>query len=528
MKNICLIRPPATYKYMDLNVTEDPIITMLIYAIQQAGGIRYTVFDFHLERELTVDHIANRKFDYYIIIARETGETIHYVKRIYNDLKNRVNNIKSIVLYGQVARNKFFKEADIKESSVIHNETILLDLVVGAKNEQISHFEEMESVPYFERINIDKHRLKIFKAAIETSRGCQFGCKFCFINQGINYSARWTVRSVHRVLSDVKKYYDLGVRDYVFHESEFLGKNPSDYQHRLTLLNALIDQFPGIRYQIYCRADTLLKFDQFELLKASGLFQVFIGVESLDQSDLDSLNKGLLVEDTIRCVRKLHELDVYTSLSFILFNRNTSVSTLSTTLDKLEELISYKPWLCGVPIFTFSFESNWRDKSKFERAPLSKTTYVTQDLLQKEQPIEDQIFDSNLEALMEMYRVLSYEWNKKVVTLNNYRGNFSVNDQECVRKWFAFLPIFCLHEMKLHLNDFKNGELTVDRDNLARARKGLFNRFSEFNEILPSEYRYLETREAHGSKLAHYKAGGVIEVDEYWSKNIAMHECSVI
>lgn len=65
---------------------------------------------------------------------------------------------------------------------------------------------------------------------------------------------------------------------------------------KIFLLRSIFDKFPDIQFKIYCKADNLLKFNQFILLKKAGLVQVFIDAESLNQGDLDALNKILKIE----------------------------------------------------------------------------------------------------------------------------------------------------------------------------------------------------------------------------------------
>ena len=70
------------------------------------------------------------------------------------------------------------------------------------------------------------------KGAIETTRGCPYKCRFCFISSGDNYEKRWLVRPNKTILRDLKQYIDMGITKFVFLDSEFLGANPVYHQQK--------------------------------------------------------------------------------------------------------------------------------------------------------------------------------------------------------------------------------------------------------------------------------------------------------
>jgi radical SAM superfamily enzyme YgiQ (UPF0313 family) len=171
--------------------------------------------------------------------------------------------------------------------------------------------DDLQVKPYLLAQSIRPEHFPRAKASIETTRGCHFPCKFCFINTGVNYPRRWTRRPVPRVLSDIHTYYDLGVRNFVFNDSEFFGADQRDYPQIAELLRQIEANFPSIGFKIYARADTLWRFGDLDLLKRAGLVSVFIGVESLLDEDLVVLKKKTTSEILCRTIRHLADSGIY-------------------------------------------------------------------------------------------------------------------------------------------------------------------------------------------------------------------------
>ncbi|MFA0964042.1 radical SAM protein [Roseivirga sp. BDSF3-8] len=519
-KKLCLIRAPYLYKYANLDIAEEPILTYLMGYFKSIGFEKFYLFDFHLVRDTSLKDLLIDGITDYVIAVRETGENVHYVKRLCKNLTQATN--ANVYVYGHVARLK--KMTGWPENvKFVHQSEIALAKEIGLDTTGATFGNGLTADPYFHTFSFSPSTAKRAKAALETTRGCHFPCSFCFINQGKNYDKRWSMRPNEDVLADIGYYYDLGIRSYVFYDSEFIGKNPDDYPQKKALLKEIIENYPGIKYKIYCRADTLTAFNEFALLKESGLVQVFVGAESLDQSDLDALNKNLSVEVTLECIDKLKEHDIYANLSFITFNRNTTISTLETNLEKITTLLIEKPRLIGVPGFTFAFESNWRpDKKRKEEDAkknlLSGKTYVLHDLKQKEQPEDAEVFSAELEALMEIYRLLAYEWNKKLTKLNYSRDKSSTEELNQINDWFEGLSGFCLKIMKKYLYAFKANELNLD--SLAFHSEKLFEEIADYYKVLPSHLQELETYTSHASTMSYSAQSERVEDDEYWLNNI--------
>ena len=89
MKKVTFIRPPSASYYNDTHIREDHQITYAIgYAKAEELGLEFKVFDFPLQRNITINDIILSGADVFVISARETGSNVHYAIRIAERLSD--------------------------------------------------------------------------------------------------------------------------------------------------------------------------------------------------------------------------------------------------------------------------------------------------------------------------------------------------------------------------------------------------------------------------------------------------------
>ncbi len=512
MNKLALVRAPFTYRYNGIDVREEAILSQLAHYLDEIGTV-YDIFDFHLMRHLSTDAIVASAPSSVVIAVRETGDNVHYALRLAGTLARRLP--VPIVLYGQTARLLGHSQLPKGVQVVGHSEAALARALGISDNGP--HFERgLRIAPYIDRLPLEPWQASRRRGTLETSRGCPFPCDFCFINAGKNHERRWMRQQVEDTLRSLAAYEQSGIRAFVFHDSEFIGGSRADIAARDALVDALISEARDVYFKIYARADTILRYPRLDKLREAGLVSVFIGVESLVQTDLDRLDKRLSVETTHRAIQTLADHEIYMDLSFILFNRSTSVATLRQNLEGILRLYDGpKARFLGMPHFTFSFESTWRGA---QTQPLSRQTYVDWDVRMKAPAAQGAVFDTGLEPLMELYRLLAYEWSKKVVSLNLARDSCVSSELESVERWFAGLGLFCVRAMIDLLDDFERGRLGVR--SIATARDKLFARIEAYYSSLPPRLRPPATFASHAGALDYATDIALLEEDEYWLAQI--------
>lgn len=513
MHRIAVVRAPFTYRYNGIDVREDTIVSQLCAFLRTAGHSPH-VFDFHLERGTTAHQILSCDPTTIVIVVRETGDNVFYALRLARFL--HASSRAQIVLYGQTARLVGHSLLPDAVKILPHSELELGKLLGLAGHAAQFSNGNWRQEPYFDQLKLEPWQEARFRGTLETTRGCPFPCSFCFINSGANHDKRWQRQSAEATLDELASYTAKGINAFVFHDSEFIGGSRGDIGKCQELVEAIVLQRPDILFKIYARADTILKYPDIGRLKEAGLVSVFMGVESFVQSDLDDLRKALSVEKIHAAIGMLSAHDIYMDLSFILFNRSTTVATLRQNLETILALYSSSSArLLGMPHFTFSFESAWKERPT--RA-LSQQTYVDWDVRMKSPAMGGAVFDEGLEPLMEIFRLLAYEWSKKVVLLNLARDSASLEEKAAIEAWFQGLGAFCARTMLGFLNDFARGSLGFAA--LATGRDRLFRSVADYYRILPPHLREPVTLEAHASAFSYGQHVDLVEVDEYWAKQI--------
>jgi len=144
---------------------------------------------------------------------------------------------------------------------------------------------------------------------IETGRGCPFSCEFCAITS--YYCAKYTPRPVDDIVSEIKQ----SKNKIIF----FIDDNiTSKREHILALCKAITPLKIKWASQValsVAKDDELLK-----AIKKSGCQLLLIGFESLDNANLDQMNKSwnYKLGERDEMVRKIHKagIGIYSTFVF--------------------------------------------------------------------------------------------------------------------------------------------------------------------------------------------------------------------
>jgi hypothetical protein len=512
-RRIIIVRPPHTSGYNEIDVREDALASYLLgFLSRQPEGCDVRVFDFHLDRHLSFGDLIAIAPTEVIITVRETGANVHYALRIANALRSASN--ARIFLYGQIGRLIDSGQVPVGVELIQHDEG-LMARAIGMLPCGKTFADGLVVQPYFSSQRLTNWQTRHLRASIETSRGCPYKCRFCFINVGKNYPERWTLRPNAAILADIDTYYALGIRAIVFHDSEFFGVNSADYATRTELFRAIEKLFPGIAFKIYARADTLIRYNNVELMRRAGLREVFIGVESLDDDDLRTLRKGLSSKTVVAAVNLLKSSEIKMNLSFMLFNRNTTIRSIRHNIATLKELFQDRPRLMGMPNFLFSFEADWNRSST---AALSQSTYLRWMVYKRAQPGAGVLFDPVLEPLAEAYRLLAYDLTCKLTRLSRARDTVDALEDAKIERWFEQLGMFCLDRMDWLASAYEFGKVTFQSNE--QTLQYIKQQLSAYYQQLPEWLRGLEINN-HFEALA---AGGVVPLEDHgWDVKIPLH-----
>jgi len=145
-------------------------------------------------------------------------------------------------------------------------------------------------------------------ASVLASYGCPFTCRFCHV-PALGYKAR----DSQETLSEIADAYRQGYRNFYMRDATFAVKR----EPALTLCAGIAEQAPGIRWNVFTRAD-LLDDELLDALAASGCAVVQIGAESLDDDVRRKVDKAFDLDHLRRILAGCRDRGMLTSLHFVV------------------------------------------------------------------------------------------------------------------------------------------------------------------------------------------------------------------
>jgi hypothetical protein len=130
-------------------------------------------------------------------------------------------------------------------------------------------------------------------------------------------------------------YEENGVSIFLFQDDDFPVWGPFGRRWIAQFIDSLREQglYGKVIWKISCRSDEV-EPELFARLRDAGLYVVYLGIESGNEAGLRALNKQLRLDDSLRAVRILKDLDLCFTYGFMLFDP-------SSTFDSVRENTAY-------------------------------------------------------------------------------------------------------------------------------------------------------------------------------------------
>jgi magnesium-protoporphyrin IX monomethyl ester (oxidative) cyclase len=159
-----------------------------------------------------------------------------------------------------------------------------------------------------------------------SSRGCPYGkCAYCF--QAGDKAFKYRRHSPEYVIKEIEQtIIPNGIREIAFWDDYFLIND-----RWLTRFLDLMGQF-ALSWSCYGHAKTVRK-EWLDKAHRTGCWAVLYGFESGDQVLLDSINKGITLDDSRRAVTLTHEAGIDTRASFMLALPGETPALAKKTID---------------------------------------------------------------------------------------------------------------------------------------------------------------------------------------------------
>lgn len=156
-----------------------------------------------------------------------------------------------------------------------------------------------------------KGNQKIKMVFIDESRGCPNHCSYCI--HPIKSGNKWRERTPEAVVEQMEEMN----RKYGFTSFRFAGSNPPPFLKK-GIADEILNRGLKVTYSAFAHIRDGLVVD-FRLLRKSGCYSLFFGIESGSQRILDeSMNKGVRIGEITKAIKACKEAGLYVVGSVII------------------------------------------------------------------------------------------------------------------------------------------------------------------------------------------------------------------
>jgi anaerobic magnesium-protoporphyrin IX monomethyl ester cyclase len=198
----------------------------------------------------------------------------------------------------------------------------------------------LEVLPFPARDQLSQHRNRLEYVRVSTSRGCVANCTFCsapHLKNRVQAGKAWRGRGPEQIVDEIAEIVERHqFRTFDFVDSTFEDPDGGRVGKKrvAAIANGILDRELEIYYNVCMRAenwhDTLEDHALLDLLVASGLEKVNVGIESGTADELLLWEKRATVEDNVTIIRLLREHGIYLAMGFIPFHPYATLETLLT------------------------------------------------------------------------------------------------------------------------------------------------------------------------------------------------------
>lgn len=204
--------------------------------------------------------------------------------------------------------------------------------------------KDLDRFPYPYRPPLRKFAFEMPCVTMLAGRGCIYNCTFC--NTRSFYSEAGgplkRIRKPEMVAAEIN-YLNKFMKCYIFlFVDDDFPIRPYDSTEWISDFCSELRKYKldeNIMWKICCRPDEVYEPD-FRLMKAHGLFSVFMGIEDGTDQGLGRLNKKITVERILGSITILKKLKIGIDYGFMLFQPNTTFRSLKENLDFLLTLFA--------------------------------------------------------------------------------------------------------------------------------------------------------------------------------------------
>ena len=242
----------------------------------------------------------------------------------------------------------------------------------------IRRVENLDSLPFpvYDRdvYLAMKGNQKIKMVFIDESRGCPNQCSYCI--HPIKSGNRWRKRTPEAVVEQMEEMN----RRYGFTTFRFAGSNPPPSLKK-GIADEILKRGLKVTYSAFGHITDGLALD-FELLRRSGCYSLFFGIESGSQRILDeSMNKGIKIGQITKTIEACKQAGLYVVGSVII---PAPYETEETKKESFDLLLRLRPDSVVVWFPALMLGTDWdKNSQKYGFDILDRKSYLKEAMLYK-------------------------------------------------------------------------------------------------------------------------------------------------
>lgn len=312
-------------------------------------------------------------------------ENLQNTIKLQEYIKEILPNCKTIA-YGEmpIYLPKFFKKTKFNAivSRECDQEIALLDFfkyslgtieeqdmrgVILIKNKQLVNCKKGEFLPPNEwgYTNINKVPIKKYfemekkqQVVITVARGCPYNCPYC--NAVLYYGKKERRREPKEIVNYINsldyEYFKFFAPDFTLNEEK-----------AMELCQALINNKKKIKWSCTTRPDLLKNEELIKCMAESGCYKIAIGIESVEENDLESIHKRYDNEVIIQGIKLLKKYGIEYKALVMFGVPNQTKESIAYTLDFLNKYeVNIRP-TAYTPFYEMNHNMNEEQISKYDK-----------------------------------------------------------------------------------------------------------------------------------------------------------------
>ena len=358
--NICLINPPYAIqdneyyrKYIDSGYNTQSLGLGYIVSYLQNHDYDVCYVECMIESLTVNDVLCQLEMNQYDIVGISvTDSTRRSTLKLIKEIRKSISKNCYIILGGYCASLSYESLLQIIDDERVicvlgEGEVTMLELVQAVergdsidgikgisylenktikKTEPRSLIEDLNTLPFPYRVDNNRYSM-----SITSSRGCLNDCTYCSISALYKKCSgrKFRSRSAENIYYEIQDYIAQWGKPQkiVFYDDNFLASSPYNLKRieKLCIYLRNVD----IPFCITARAGDIVKNEPLiKKLKNSGLYHLFVGIESFSQRQLDLYNKCTSVEENLRAIQIIYDNMLSAEIGFIPLDKTTNIEEI--------------------------------------------------------------------------------------------------------------------------------------------------------------------------------------------------------